>query len=53
MNAVEAAAALKMLEGTAKLMWNFLSRFLGMVVGVTATMLFQTYLFVRLFPAFV
>ena len=52
MNPLEAAEALKMLEGTAKLLWKLLFRFLVTVAGITATSLFQAYLFVRLFPAF-
>ena len=48
----EAAEALKMLEGTAKLLWKLLFRFFVAVFGVTATTLFQAYLFLRLFPAF-
>ncbi len=52
MNPLEAAEALKMLEGTAKLLWKLLFRFFATVAGITATSLFQAYLFVRLFPAF-
>jgi hypothetical protein len=52
MGPLEAAEALKMLEGTAKLLWKLLFRFVLTVFGLTATTLFQAYLFVRLFPAF-
>ena len=51
MGPLEAEAALKMLEGTARLIWKLLARFLATVVGITATTLLQAYLFVRLFPS--
>jgi hypothetical protein len=52
MGPIEAAEALKMLEGTAKLLWRLLFRFFVTILGVTATTLLQAYLFVRLFPSF-
>jgi hypothetical protein len=41
--------AFKMLEGTAKLLWKLLFRFVLNVFDLTATTLFQAYLFVSLF----
>jgi hypothetical protein len=51
MGPLEAAEALKMLEGTAKLLWKLLFRFFITVFGVTATTCFKL-IFCTFFPAF-
>jgi hypothetical protein len=53
MNSLEAALALNMIEGTARLLSKVFCRFFVTIFGITATSLFQAYLFVRLFPSFV
>ena len=52
MGPLEAAEALKMLEGIAKLLWRLVFRFFVTILGITVTTLLQVYLVVRLFPAF-
>ena len=53
MNALEASAALKILEEAVRLLWKVSSRLLAAVFGVTGTALLQVWLVVRLFPAVV